>query len=76
MNIEMHGKKIEAIYWPDSGDEIGRRLVSNEDRLLEFSATHHGDHDEFWIIELHNIGVEFKEVARHNPRYLENIIWA
>ena len=69
-------QQIEAIYWPDSGNELGRCTVSNETTLLELSATYHGDRDEFWIIELHDIGGGFKEVARHNPRHLESIKWA
>lgn len=76
MNTQMNERQIESIWWPDTESEEGRHLVAGEDVLLEFSATHHGDHDEFWVIELREIDGEFKEAQRHNPRYLETIVWA
>lgn len=75
MNIEMNGKQIDAIYWPDSGNDLGRHLQSNESISLELSATYHGDRDEFWVVEYHDIEGELIEMARHNPRHLEGIKW-
>jgi hypothetical protein len=73
MNTEMHGKKITAVYWPDTNDETGRCLVSGaECGDLHLSATYHGDHDEFWIVQTKN----GEEVARHNPKFAETIQWA
>jgi len=76
MNTEMNGKKIKAIYLPDSGNDIGQSITGSPTLSLEFSATHHGDHDEFWVLEFRDIEGKFKEVCRYNPRYLEAILWA
>lgn len=40
---------------------------------LYLSATHHGDRDEFWIIEEPCGGG--KEIARYNMRFVEDIKW-
>lgn len=71
MNATMHGKKIEAVWWPDNATETGRNLSSKEGIELELSVTYHGDHDEIWIIEKSHGA----EIARHNPRFVESIIW-
>lgn len=75
MNDELNGKLIKTIHWPDSGNELGRHLTTNETTQLELSVSYHGDRDEFWVIEYRNIDGELKEVARHNPRYAESIVW-
>lgn len=67
MNIDMNGKKVHSVVF-SNGDTI-RDQIGNE---LALSATHHGDHDEFWIV-VTNKG---KEIARHNLRYIESIEWA
>jgi hypothetical protein len=73
MNTDMHWRKIDSIYWPDTQAEQGRFLsVGSYCDDLRFSATHHGDHDEFWILAMK----DGKEIARYNPRFLESIIWA
>jgi hypothetical protein len=73
MNISMHGRKINLISWPDSSEETGRCMSTGEKYgVLTFSATYHGDRDEFWIVQTK----DGKEVARHNPRYVEMIMWA
>lgn len=74
MNIEMNGKKIDVVYLPDQNDECGRQLVTGSTGCasLHLSATYHGDHEEFWIVQMNN----GQEVARHNPRYVETIAWA
>lgn len=72
MNIEMHGKKIEAVCWPDSENKSGEILPSgNRYGELTLSATHHGDRDEFWIIQTK----DGKEIARYNTKYVESIVW-
>lgn len=71
MNIEMHGKKIAAVYWPESGTETGRCLKACNRLDLYLSATFHGDHDEIWIVQVDD-GIE---TARHNPRYVESVTW-
>ena len=73
---EMHGKKISEVWWPDTDDESCRVMESTDKLQLEMNATHHGDHDEFWIVEYHNIDGEMKETARHNPRFTEGWSWA
>lgn len=73
MNVEMHGKKIAAVLWPDTETEKGRCLMVGygcDD--MHLSATYHGDRDEFWIVQTK----DGAEVARHNPRYVETIEWA
>lgn len=76
MNTSMHGMKIRSVFWPDTESEQGRCLEANEDLLIELSATYHGDHNEFWIVVLEKIGGEFREVARHNPKFIESLVWA
>lgn len=77
MNINMHKKEIKQVWWPDNEAEQGRHISSNDEGLhIEISATYHGDHDEFWIVEYKAENGELREVARHNPRYIESIVWA
>ena len=71
MDATMHGKKIASVYWTDTETEQGRYLASDGEITLELSITYHGDHDEIWVVQLKN----GKEVARHNPRYIETIAW-
>ena len=71
MNTEMHKRKIKQVWWPDTEEEKGRNISEEGKTTLMLSATYHGDHDEFWILQLY----DGKEVARHNPRYVESIIW-
>ena len=64
-------KPIKAVYWPDSGEGQCRQIIAKDGLSLHLSITYHGDHDEVWIVEM--VGVV--EVARHNPRYVETIVW-
>jgi len=73
---DMHKKKIEQVWWPDSETKHGCCISSGDEIHLEMSATYHGDHDEFWIVEYKVENGELKEIARHNPRYVETILWA
>lgn len=73
---EMHGKQIAEVWWPDNSREQGICLSANDETMLEMSATYHGDHDEFWILEYKKIDGEFREVARHNPRFIDGFKWA
>ncbi len=75
MNINMNGNVIDRVHWPDTESEQGRQLQSGEKLLLVLSATEYPDHAEFWILELHKVDGEWHEVARHNPRYVETIVW-
>jgi len=72
MNVEMHGKEIAAVFWPDTETEKGRTLKAGDgcDNLY-LNATYHGDRDEFWIVQMK----DGEEVARHNPRFVESIVW-
>lgn len=74
MNLDMDGKKIMAVSWPDSGNETGRswRVGYTGCDGLFLSAKHHGDRDEFWVVQMKG----GEEVARHNARYIETIEWA
>lgn len=69
MNTNMHGKAISQIWWiNDHGDSCVR---ASNGKTLTFSATYHGDHDEFWVIELE----DGKDVARHNCKHIATITW-
>jgi len=72
MNTQMHGKKIARIIW--TGENLWHSDIAadGEFKTLELSATFHGDHDEFWVIE-REYG---KEIARHNCRNISTIVWA
>ena len=72
MNTEMDGKKIAAVFWPDTETEKGRSLMNGHGcDDIHLSAAYHGDHDEFWIVQMKG-GIE---ITRHNPRYVETIVW-
>lgn len=74
MNAEMHGRKIAHADLRCDCQGNPNCIVSNNHGCgqLELSATYHGDHDEFWVVEK-NAG---KEVARWNTRDLVRIVWA
>ncbi len=65
---ENNGRKIKGIIWADRPAFWAQKHdIGN----LVFCSTYHGDRDEHWVVELK----DGKEVARHNPRYIESIIW-
>ena len=66
MNNDMDGKRVRTVIFPGEAE-----VTRTKERTLTFSATHHGDRDEFWIIER----VTGTEYARHNCRLIETIIW-
>ena len=68
MDIKMHGKNISQVFWNEGKESLD---AERDGLSLFLSATFHGDHDEFWIVEMRD-GVE---IARHNPRYVDQIIW-
>ena len=69
MTIDDNGKQIQKVIWQGvDGDET---LRTEGKRTLRFSATHHGDHDEFWVEEY----LDARQVAIHNCRYIASIIW-
>ena len=73
MNTELNGRPIATVWWPRDNSGPARHMNADPKQGHEIilSATYHGDHDEFWIVEKVN-GVE---TQRHNPRYVETIIW-
>ena len=72
MNDEMDGKKVKAIYWPDGANETGRELCAKDGRELVYRHQYLGDHSECWVVMIE----DGKEVARHNTRFVESIVWA
>lgn len=74
MNVSMHGKAIDYIdlnpAWTPCGNP--ERIVTGEGLTLSLSATHHGDHDEFWVIESKGE----HEVRRFNTRGIQHIKWS
>lgn len=73
MNKSMNGKAIEAIYWTTSTwSGNPERVTAKDGKTLHLSATYHGDHEQFWVIECDN----GQEVARHNAKTVDTIRWA
>lgn len=72
MNTSMHGKKIRSIVFSGESSYQIETIVSGGLLQLELSATHHGDHDQFWVVKK----FDGLEVARYNPRLIETIEWA
>lgn len=73
MNTNMHGKKILYFLLPSVGGEDSQVVQNCQEKgTLEFSATHHGDHDEFWILRMR----DGKEQGRWNTKFVETIAWA
>lgn len=70
----MHGKLIDEVTWPSTEEESGQFLHSIRGNQLHLSATHHGDHDEFWILMSRKISG--REISRYNVRYVKSIKWA
>lgn len=73
---EMNGKIINNVYFPDNINNQPQVLCQTEDIKYHMSATYHGDHDEFWIVQSIKVGGKFKEKARWNPKYVEGWEWA
>jgi hypothetical protein len=74
VNTSMHGQLIDYIElnpaWTQHGNP--ERVYSRDGMTLRLSATHHGDHDQFWIVLSSSTGVE---LTRYNPRGVERIQW-
>ena len=70
----MHGRKIKLISWPNTdGGEVGTLSVpSSYGDEMSFTMENLGDHGAAWVSVVKG-GVE---VARHNARYIEAIVWA
>ena len=68
MNKDMDGKLISRCSLPYENST----LISDDMVGLYFSATYHGDRDEFWIVVTDDSG---NETARWNARYVEYIKW-
>ena len=74
MTTQDHGKRISEIWYSGDGNTLDRRVKSDKvfGIELKLSATHHGDHDEFWVLLKNNN----REIERYNVKYLSRIIWA
>lgn len=66
MNTSMNGRKIATIALPTAGGGLEYFHGS-----FELEATHHGDHDQFWVVVKQG-GIE---VARYNANYVAHIEW-
>lgn len=64
-----HGRKAKTIWFPATPDQ--QMQVNNIECELICMSEFKGDRDEIWICEVRN-GVE---LARHNIRSIESIIW-
>ncbi len=77
MNISMNGRKITSFRcYDDNGNphdsRVGSRAITHRDNIvgitdIYLSATHHGDHDEFWIVVKCADGSEI----RYNPNRVD-----
>lgn len=74
---ELDGKQIAAVWWPDNETEQGRHIEAGDLVRIEMRIRPERDSHESWIVEYRKdlTSNEFKEFARHNPRYVESIIW-
>jgi hypothetical protein len=74
MDTTMHGRRIKYIEldpgWTASGnpESVGRYEPAD----LHLSATHHGDHDQFWVV----LSVGGKETERYSTRGIKHIVWS
>ena len=73
MDTKMNGRRIKYIEldpsWTSSGNPESVRKWDSTD--LHLSATHHGDHDEFWVV----VSEGGKEVSRYSTRGIQHIVW-
>lgn len=75
--LSYHGREIAEIFFPPTPFAEGAKLVAGKHLKMGMSATHHGDHDEFWVVVFDvNAKGEVRETGRYNPRYLEGWVWA
>lgn len=65
------GDRIERIYWTAKPSGQQESLCDTPVQTLHYQEDYHGDHSECWVV-LTRDGVE---VARHNTRYIESIVW-
>lgn len=72
MNTSMDGKQIKEIFWNDNECTVGGGLSRTAFQTLELSASHHGDHDQFWVVVRNKDGVE---IERYNVNFLTLIKW-
>ncbi len=71
MTTNEHGKQIAELWLPGDGNAYQEIMRARNDMTLELSATHHGDHDEFWIVVKEN-GVETRRI---NAKQVTEIVW-
>lgn len=62
---------VKSIWWPTTPDGTQERLTANDKMTLRFLDEYLGDRNERWVLQIEN-GVE---IARHNARFLESIVW-
>lgn len=75
MNTKMNGQAIQCIYFDGGvGNWSGNpeRITATPELHLNLSATFHGDHDEFWVVES---DANYREIRRHNCRNVSTIEW-
>jgi hypothetical protein len=74
MNRDMHGKMIDYIelnpMWTYHGNP--ERVAPGKGQSLQLSYTHHGDHDQIWIV----LSEGDREVSRYNPDGVQHIRWS
>lgn len=73
MNLSMDGRKVRNFVCAVKHDPPDDLIygVFTEPHYYVFSATHHGDRDEFWVLLM----VNGKEAMRWNARHVASIEW-
>lgn len=73
MNIDMHGKPIQSVTFMDNHGNTSDWWRSSDATRIELSVTHHGDHDEHWVLLIDRATGE--EVARRRAGACDEIEW-
>jgi hypothetical protein len=68
----MHGRKVRRVEFTDGPSGDPDIWPNARGQTIEFSATYHGDRDEFWLLLRDGDG---NELERRNARHVERIVW-
>lgn len=72
MRLSDNGRKVRNFVTSVSAEPVRSAYGTfSEEPYYIFSATHHGDHDEFWVLWI----VNGEEAMRWNARHLVSIEW-
>lgn len=69
--LEHDGREVDSITWADTETDKGQQLTRTPVQKLVLHAEYMGDRTEVWV----GCYRDGKEVARHNARMIESIVW-